>query len=190
MSAVATATRKMTFEEFINSPEAELNYELVDGRLEPLMTPGMQHGRAQMRLGRFLDEYLGDDFGGFLGDELDFPTIPYFGRRGDIVYVAPGHVTEEDWEKGYPSHPPDLGIEVLSQGAERRDTVEKRREYALTGIARYWVVDPKERTIEMLALSPDGTYATEGRLGIEDELTSPLFPGLRVPLRRIFRPAR
>ena len=145
------ATRKMTFDEFIALPEEDIAYELVDGRLVPLMAPRMKHSGAQAILTHYIQDYLGDDFEGFLGDELDFPTIPYHGRRGDIVYLTPEHVTEEDWERGYPAHAPDLVIEVLSQDAERRDVGDKRVEYAQVGVANYWVVDPRTRTVEMLA---------------------------------------
>ena len=128
------AMRKMTFEEFIALPEGDVAYELVDGELMPLMSPKIQHGRAQARLTTYLQNYLGSSFEGFLGDELDFPTIPYHGRRGDIVYMAPEHVTPADWERGYPDHPPDLVIEVVSRDKKdrARDTYDKRRECAAT----------------------------------------------------------
>lgn len=118
---------------------------------------------------------------------MDFPTLPLYGRRGDIVYVAPEHVTPGDWERGYPQHVPDLVIEVVSEGDEARDYREKRDEYASIGIPNYWIVDPTRRSVHLLILAEGGEYRVEQRLGLDDTLTSPLFPGLGIPLRRLFR---
>ncbi len=186
MSAIAT--RKMTFDEFIRLPEEDARYELVDGERVRLMPPMMGHGSAQLVLGHYLKLYLGEGFAGFLGTELDFPTLSrYHGRRGDIVYLAAEHVTPEDWRRGYPIHPPDMVIEVVSEGEEGRDYREKRREYAQVGVAHYWIVDPKRRTAEVLVLR-EGAYVLERRFSGDDVLTASLFPGLEIPLGQVFRP--
>ncbi|MBI3946780.1 MAG: Uma2 family endonuclease [Armatimonadetes bacterium] len=92
-----TAARKLTFEEFIRTADEDAAYELVDGRRELLMAPRMIHGSVQGLLVRCLWEHLGEAVGGYLGTEVDFPTIPSHGRRADVVYLAPGHVTPEEW---------------------------------------------------------------------------------------------
>ncbi len=58
------------------------------------------------------------------------------------------------------------------------------------GIARYWIVDPKQRSVEMLRLGADGAYQEEGWLGAGDVLTTPLFPGLAIPLSGVFQELR
>lgn len=182
------AVRKLTFEEFIRLPEEGTRYELVDGELEALMPPYAPHGRTQCRLGYLLEEYLGEDFDGYLGTEQDIPTLPYFGRRPDIVYVAEERWTEADWRRGYPIDPPDLVVEILSPGDEARDADRKRREYALVGIPNYWLVDPARRTVEVLVLGDEGCYVLEGRFeGRDAVLTTSLFPDLSISLGRIFR---
>lgn len=52
---------------------------------------------------------------------------------------------------------PDLVIEVLSPGAERRDRVQKLDLYAQFGVPEFWIVDPRAQNIEFLVLD-QGRY--------------------------------
>jgi Uma2 family endonuclease len=62
--------------------------------------------------------------------------------------------------------PPDLVIEVLSAGAERRDRVAKLDAYVRFGVPEYWIVDYTAKTIDFLVMK-DGRYSVmetvEGR---------------------------
>lgn len=64
---------------------------------------------------------------------------------------------------------PDLVVEVISAGAERRDRIEKLRLYAEAGVREYWICDPAARVIDFLvnrggrfevALARDDAYAS------------------------------
>jgi Uma2 family endonuclease len=44
-------------------------------------------------------------------------------------------------------------VEVLSEHNRGRDLILKRHYYAAAGIPRYWIVDPFERTLTVLALA-------------------------------------
>ena len=45
---------------------------------------------------------------------------------------------------------PDLVIEVLSPSTTERDRVLKSSSYLRFGVPEYWIVDPAERTIEVM----------------------------------------
>ena len=184
---VDTITRRMTFEEFIHLPEEDIRYELVDGEWAPLMPPTLDHGFVQSHLSHHLLVHLGPGFKGYVGSEVDCPTIPFHARRPDLVYIAPDHFSSEDRKRGYPTRPPDLLAEVVSAGDENRDYQEKLSEYAKAGVANYWILDPARRTIETYALARDG-YQLVDRFSAGDALTSPLFPGLSIPVELLFLP--
>ena len=81
----------------------------------------------------------------------------------DLLYVAKKHRNiVEDRVDG----PPDIVIEVLSEGSERRDRIEKFATYAEYGVPEYWIVDQSAQWIEFLILK-DGAYVVtqpaEGR---------------------------
>lgn len=181
------AIQPMTFEEFV-ALGAEGRYELVAGRREELVSPGLKHGGTIIRLGRMLDAFLEEyDPEGFWGNEFDIPTLPYFGRRPDVAYYsAAAAAASLDIDAERIRGVPTLVVEVVSPDDEKRDLVTKRHEYARVGIKQYWILHPKRRTATILVLQ-DGEYAVERDFSGDETLTASLFPGLEIPLRRIFR---
>ena len=83
---------------------------------------------------------------------------------------------------------PDIVVEILSSD-RARDLVYKRRIYAEAGVKEYWIVDPRYDTVLPLALQ-DGAYAERPALGVGDTLTTPLLPGLAIPLADLFQHPR
>lgn len=178
--------RPLTFEEFA-SLNSQGRYELVDGRLEELVATRPFHGLTFARVTGVLESYVAArEEGGYLGAEVDIPTLPYHGRRPDLVYYAPEDAARIDLDADRMLGVPTLAIEIVSPDDEDRDTVVKREEYARVGILHYWILDPGRGTVLTLSLR-GGEYEVVAEFGGEDVLTSELFPGLRVPLSRLFR---
>jgi Uma2 family endonuclease len=176
----------MTFEEF-QEINGDGRYELVDGQLEELVAPRPLHswsgGRTFSELDRYLEHHQPD---AFWGVELDIPTIPFFGRRPDFAYYSATDAARIDLKRNRALGVPTLVVEVVSEDDEERDTVTKRSEYARAGIRHYWIVDPQRRTVATLVLR-DNAYDVAAEFSGDDLLTSDLFPGLGIPLSRLFR---
>ena len=81
--------------------------------------------------------------------------------------------------------PPDIVIEILSSD-RRRDLVRKRQVYGEAGVPEYWIFDPRQDTVTLLELR-DGQYVERAVLTGDDTLTTPLLPGLAIPLADVFR---
>lgn len=81
----------------------------------------------------------------------------------------------------------DLVMEVVSDLNRDHDLDTKRRDYAEAGIAEYWIVDPTERAITVLALEPGATvYSEHGRFVAGQRATSRLLPGFAVDVAATF----
>ncbi|MCC6492648.1 MAG: Uma2 family endonuclease [Pirellulales bacterium] len=75
--------------------------------------------------------------------------------------------------------PPDLVVEVLSQGAERRDRVAKLDAYARYEVPEFWIVDYRARMIDFLVLE-NGRYVVMNTA--EGKYQSPRLPELSIDL--------
>ena len=181
------AAKLLTFEEF-TALSLEGGYELVNGRLEALVAPRPFHAWTGGKITALLDSYLeANDPEGYWGVELDIPTLPYHGRRPDFAYYSAADAARGlDLERDRVLGVPTLVVEVVSPEDEQRDQVTKRREYAQVGIPHYWILDPHRRSVLTLVLR-GSAYETAGEFTGEDTLVTDLFPGLRIPLSRLFR---
>ena len=83
---------------------------------------------------------------------------------------------------------PDIAIEILSSD-RRRDLVRKRQLYAEAGVLEYWIFDPMNDTATLLELQ-DGGYVERAVLGADGVVSTPLLPGLSIPLSEVFNNSR
>jgi len=104
----------------------------------------------------------------------------------DLVYVS-----NERWDSivggDYLIGAPDLVVEILSPGSENRnrDLQIKRRLYGKYGVKEYWVVDGENRSVLVFRLTGEGLEEIS-MLGNDDQISSPLLPGLELKLSEIF----
>jgi Uma2 family endonuclease len=84
--------------------------------------------------------------------------------------------------------PPQLIAEVVSPGRTNRDRdfVNKRAQYAAIGVPEYWLIDPGERSVAVLALQGND-YHEVGRFRDGDLILSPTFPELALTPEQIFQ---
>ena len=82
---------------------------------------------------------------------------------------------------------PDLVVEVLSDSTRNRDEGIKLERYELLGVQEYWVVDPQSGEARIYRRSGERLQqAAELTAAARDLPTSPLLPGLEIPLFEIF----
>jgi Uma2 family endonuclease len=158
--------------------------ELSDGCLELLPMPTIFHQLILQFLFGLLDAHVKAQLlGRVLLAPLPVRLWPGKIREPDIAFFRPERIRNL---RGQPEGA-DLAMEVVSEGAEnrKRDVETKREEYARAGIAEYWIVDPQEQQITVLAL--DGqTYRTHGVFGLGTTATSVLLPGFTVAVDAVF----
>ncbi len=179
------ATIKFTYEDYKNLPESETKrYELIEGELLTVPSPSFEHQDISVHLEVALHEFVRKhQLGKVLHAPLDIVLDDENVVQPDIIFIskARSHIIHKEAIRGAP----DLVIEILSPSTGERDRTVKKKLYARAGVTEYWLVDPEQKTIEVLKLGASGFERVA--LYTQDEtLTSPLLPGLRISLREIF----
>lgn len=86
-------------------------------------------------------------------------------------------------------HPaPDFVVEVLSPKTAKTDRTIKFQDYAAHGIPEYWIIDPRNKTIEQYWLQsiPPNEYALVAKWGIHDRIKAQSVPGFSIPVEAVF----
>lgn len=79
----------------------------------------------------------------------------------------------------------DLVVEIVSPDKPERDTEEKPLDYAEAGIPEYWIVNPLDETITVLALQGD-SYVEHGVFPRGEQAVSALLTGFGVSVDAVF----
>lgn len=141
--AEAVTEQPMGYDAYLRL-RAELRAEYVDGVARMSPPPSYAHQKICQRLLRELEDAVagsGLDVVGGVGWELAAGARV---RIPDIMVLA-----------GSPDGPlvteaPLVAVEVLS-GNRSDDLVRKSTEYLEAGVGQYWVVDPRDRVLEVFA---------------------------------------
>ena len=94
----------------------------------------------------------------------------------DLLYIAKDR---RDIVQSRIEGPPNLVIEILSPGTERRDRLEKLDLYARYQVPEYWIVDPKLQLFEFL-INEKGRYVVMPQC--EDYYQSPRLSEIEIRL--------
>ncbi len=183
---------RLSVEEFMELPDTfdKRKMELDEGELYIMPRPRTGHQFLQSRTLFHTMEYLN----GFDDPPADVfhDVIVALSLESRILYspdlviiLQGGRATVTD---RMVEGPPDIVMEILSSD-RRRDLVRKRRVYAEAGVPEYWIFDPRQDTATLLELR-DGEYVERAVLTADDTLTTPLLPGLAIPLADVFRHPR
>ena len=145
--------KRATYEDVLNAPEHKVA-EILDGELVLSPRPAMRHSLAASTLGGALGEPVGRGRGGPGGWWiLDEPEL----HLGEHVVVPDLAGWRRERLPAVPDAPwlelaPDWVCEVLSPSTARIDRGRKLRIYAGAGVGHLWLLDPTERTLEVLRL--------------------------------------
>ncbi len=84
---------------------------------------------------------------------------------------------------------PDIVVEILSPGNNKKELRNKYEIYEEAGIKEYWVVWPTEQTVLQYTLNAEGKYVASLILAAGDEVTTPILPGFVLNLEEVFEEA-
>ena len=157
-------------------------WELIGGK--PFaMSPGptYRHQAVSMKLGAKLAQALA-------GRRCEVLAAPMDVKLSDHDVVQPDLLVVCDPAKIRFTHiegPPELVVEIASEGSVRHDRIRKLNLYARSGVKEYWLITPYPSMVEVLVL--DGQrYEIAGTFHDRCVLESPTLPAIRIPLNEVF----
>lgn len=185
---MATPGRKRaTYQDVIDSPEGMIA-EIVDGELFLTSRPGAPHTVAASRLLGMLHAPFSPGGGGgpggwivlfepelHLGDDILVPDLAAW--RLERMPIVP--------QVAYFTLPPDWVCEVLSRSTGAIDRNEKLPIYARAGVPHVWLVDARQRALEVLRLHRGGWTTVAIHRGDERFRAEP-FHAVELPLGRLW----
>ena len=187
MTTTATQTQLLTYEEYLDTPEIEGRFDIVDGEMIMAPSPIPEHQITSREFFRILDPFVvGRNLGILLFAPLDvvIRRNPLRTRQPDLLLLS-----NESFASIYLDRPieeaPELAIEILSPSNTRRRVQDALADYAAIGVKECWLVSINARTIEVLTLV-NGEWQRLALLVIGDRMRSEALAGLDVEVGQFF----
>ncbi len=185
MSTAANQTTKhWTYQDYLQL-EDEHRYEIIAGQLIMVPAPSSFHQWYSRNLEVLLFEFVrAHNLGYVLDAPIDVILNPDNVVQPDILFIARER-REIIQERGI-FGAPDLVVEIVSPSSVHHDYHTKQRLYERFGVREYWLVDPANRTVDVLALSGEG-YISNSFASETGQVTSKVLEGLEVSLDDVFQ---
>jgi Uma2 family endonuclease len=184
--ALPDLSPKLTYDDYLLFPEDGLRHEILDGEHYVAPSPFLSHQDISSNLHSALGPFIrGNRLGKLYAAPTDVVLSSHDIAVPDLVFVSNerlGILKDKNIQGA-----PDLVIEIISPSTRRRDEGIKLQRYEAFGIQEYWMFYPDRKSTRV--------YRREGgrlRLVAElsatarDILSTPLLPGLEIPLIEIF----
>lgn len=165
-------------------------YEVIDGELYVTHAPSWRHQHAGSQLNTALQNWSNETQ---RGTTLQVPGLVFSQESGvipDVVWSSWERLRAAEDRAGHFTLAPELVVEIVSPGSEneRRDRETKLALYSREGVEEYWIVDWQRRTVDVYRRAGDALELVQTLAG-DDALESPLLPGFRLQIARIWPPA-
>jgi len=200
-----TLSQRFTVEEFVAHYGDDPRYELIDGELRDMEPTGPHESVAGKSVagklaGRLFMEILRLNLGWTIPKSclIQPPAAEATALRPDVIVLNEAKLAAEPLWQREPILTSGSAIELVVEVVSRNwqdDYARKVEEYALLGIAEYWIVDfralggvefigkPKQPTFTVCRLLEDGYLKQQFRLG--EAIASNLLPDLVLRLNDV-----
>ena len=171
---MCTQTHRLTYEEYLKTPEIKARFDIVDGVMTIAPTPTDAHQRILGNLFWKLDQFVSEQQVGealFAPVDVIVQRDPLRTRQPDLLFVSNerASILGDQVDGG-----PDLVVEILSPSNSRSDLEAKLSDYATLRVSECWLVSPEARSVEILGLT-EGSWV---RLGISGLGGAGAIPGI------------
>ena len=187
--ALPAEKARYTFADVLTWEESE-RIEIIEGEAVMMAPPTRSHQKVSGEIFRQLANYLE-------GKKCEVYHAPFavrlFERDGeapedvdtmvepDISVVCDKSKLDKYGCKGAP----DMVVEILSPSTRRHDRLVKLGLYQRAGVREYWIVNPEEKTVQVLLLE-DGKLLPYEDYGREDVAKVNALDGCFIELGKVF----
>ncbi|MDM8519983.1 Uma2 family endonuclease [Anaerolineales bacterium HSG6] len=173
------------YEDYLKLPDDGKRYEIIEGVLYVANAPNINHQFAVFEISRQIGNHV---LPNKLGYVLTAPFEVHLSQTSrpvqpDVLFIGVEHWPSSNIQ--YFEGAPSLVVEVLSPSSLRLDRVIKFNAYEKAGVAEYWIVNPKTRSIEVYTLS-GGEYALLDEFTADEVIRSNVLPELSIAVSALF----
>jgi len=175
------------YDDYQRLPEDGKRYEIIEGVLYVANAPSLEHQFAAFKVAFHLELFVGSRSLGLVVPAPFEVHLSEFSRpvQPDVIYISAAR--QPPFGVKIFEGAPDLIVEVVSPSSIRLDRKTKFDAYEAAGVAEYWIVDTKTRSVEVYTLAR-GEYAVHGQYTGDEVIASALFPELQIKTSLLFQP--
>ncbi|MFY8000453.1 MAG: Uma2 family endonuclease [Candidatus Kapaibacteriota bacterium] len=172
-----------TLTEYLAMPEGAPYYEFINGIAHFMPSPTFLHQRILARLFRRMDTFVEEHN---LGITLFAPLDVYLSEE---EYYQPDMLFVSNERKSIIQErihgAPDLVVEVLSPSNGYKDLSHKKRMYEAFDVREYWILDPLEKSVEVLFNTENG-FQIASKAYTRGMVKSQILSGFAVDVEQLF----
>lgn len=172
-----------TYEQYLSLPDDGQRYEILEGVLFVSPSPLPIHQFLSKRINRILEGLEEAGLGWVFSAPSDLILPGATPVQPDLFFVASDQ--RNLLNPKVVTGAPRLIVEILSPSNARHDRVTKLNLYARADVPHYWMLDPQERSLEILKLV-GGNYTVLAALESGQSFVHPDFANLLLDIDQLF----
>lgn len=173
--------RRKDFYDFVTE---DMKAEFINGEIIIHSPVANEHESVSNELNTLLNVYVSLNNLGRITHEKLMINLTRNDYEPDICFYKKERASKfKDGQKLFPA--PDMVVEILSRSTEKIDRGIKFEDYALHGIKEYWIIDPRQKTIEKYLLK-NKTYELDEKVHNGNIISSAVIKGFSIPAKALF----
>ncbi len=149
------ASKKWTVEDYLQLGE-DFHYQLIEGELIMSPAPNPYHQEVVLRLCRVLDDFCNKIKGKTYFSPIDVYLDEHNVYQPDLILLTSDSLNKIS-DRGIEGTP-ELVVEILSPSNSHIDRYQKKEAYHKFGVKEYWMIDPNNKSIEILNFKKDAEH--------------------------------
>jgi len=173
--------KRKDFYDFVTE---DIKAEFINGEVVIHSPVANEHESASNELNTLINLYISIHNLGRVTHEKLMISLTRNDYEPDICFFKKEKAAKfKEEQKLFPA--PDMVVEVLSKSTEKFDRGIKFEDYAIHNIREYWIIDPRQKTIEKYLLR-NKKYELDEKVHSGNIISSTVVKGFSIPVKAIF----